>query len=276
MKIVQPLNNNVVIGYEKEKGEVIVVGTGIGFHAKKGDRIDKTKIQKIFVASQNEKLAELIGKIPPEYLELVEDIFRQAQKTYHLSLEENSTLALMDHIHFAVKRLREGLVLDNPFLTEIRQFYPKEWKIGLYAKEKIREMFGVEIPEAEVGYVAMYMISSEYRQDKRDVNKTFKVIDIALDFIKEDYLTDVDEESLAYTRLVAHVKYFAQRYVAHKESTEEDELLKKTIQEAFQEEIACIEGLSELLYSKFGRHITNSEGNYLVLHLRNCKNMGGR
>ena len=120
----------------------------------------------------------------------------------------------------------------------------------------------------------MYMISSEYRQDRQTVNKAFKVIGISLDYIKENYLFDVEEESLAYTRLVAHVKYFAQRYVEHKESTEEDELLKKTIREAFWEEISCIEGLSELLYSKFGRHITDSEGNYLVLHLRNCKNMG--
>lgn len=276
MKIVQPLNNNVVIGYEKGKGEVVAIGTGIGFHAKKGDRIDKSKIQKIFVASQNEKLVELIEKIPPEYLELVEDIFRKAREIYRFSPEENTTLALMDHIHFAVKRLTEGLVLDNPFLTEIRQFYPKEWKIGLYAKERIQDMFGIAIPDAEIGYIAMYMISSEYRQDRQTVNKAFKVISISLDYIKENYLFDVEEESLAYTRLVAHVKYFAQRYVEHKESTEEDELLKKTIREAFWEEISCIEGLSELLYNKFGRHIMDSEGNYLVLHLRNCKNMGCR
>lgn len=85
------------------------------------------------------------------------------------------------------------------------------------------------------------------------------------------YLQDVKEDSLAYTRMVTHVKYFAQRYMADKETDEEDELLKKTIQETFHEEVSCIEGLSELLYEKFGRHITNAEGNYLVLHLRNCK-----
>ena len=59
--------------------------------------------------------------------------------------KEKETLALLDHIHFAIKRMKENLVLDNPFETEIRQFYPKEWEIGLYAKKCIKRRFGIEI-----------------------------------------------------------------------------------------------------------------------------------
>ena len=44
IKIVQPLNNNVVMGYDRKKGEVIIIGTGIGFRAKKGDQVDESKI----------------------------------------------------------------------------------------------------------------------------------------------------------------------------------------------------------------------------------------
>ena len=78
------------------------------------------------------------------------------------------------------------------------------------------------------------------------------------------------KDSLAYTRLVTHVKYFAQRYVDNKESMDEDELLDQTIKERFQREVCCIEGLSEMLYRKYGRPVTVSEENYLVLHLRTC------
>ncbi len=274
IKIVQPLNNNVVMGYDRKKGEVVVVGTGVGFHAKKGDMIDESRIQKIFTAGQNKKLMELIEKIPPEYLELAEEIFDTARKEYQFSSEEDMILALTDHIHFAVKRLREGLELDNPFLMEIRQFYKKEWKIGLYAKERIRQMFGITVPDSEVGYIAMYMISSEYSQDRRTVSKVFQVIDISINYIREHYLMDVSEESFSYNRFVTHVKYFAQRYVDNRENSENDEFLKKTIREVFEEEVACIRELSEILYQKFGRHITESEENYLVLHLRNCRSMG--
>lgn len=270
IKIVQPLNNNVVMGYDRKKGEVVVVGTGIGFKAKKGDRIDESRIQKVFTAGQNEKLMQLIEEIPPEYLELVEEIFDKAREEYGFSPEEKESLALLDHIHFAVKRLREGVQLDNPFEMEVRQFYTKEWQLGLYAKDRIREMFGIEIPDAEVGYIAMHLIASEFQRSRQNISKTFQVIDTSLNYLREHYLQGVKEDSLAYTRLVTHVKYFAQRYVDDKENTDEDELLEKTIRDSLQKETACIEGLSEVLYKRFGRQITSSEENYLVLHLRNC------
>lgn len=72
IKIVQPLNNNVVMGYDRKKGEVIIIGTGIGFRAKKGDQVDESKIQKMFITGENKQLLEMIGAIPPEYFELVE------------------------------------------------------------------------------------------------------------------------------------------------------------------------------------------------------------
>ena len=69
IKIVQPLNNNVVMGYDRKKGEVIIIGTGIGFRAKKGDQVDESKIQKMFITGENKQLLEMIGAIPPEYFE---------------------------------------------------------------------------------------------------------------------------------------------------------------------------------------------------------------
>ena len=71
----------------------------------------------------------------------------------------------------------------------------------------------------------MHIIASEFQKSRRTVSKTFEVIDLALKYIRDNYLTDVKEDSLAYTRLVTHVKYFAQRYVDNKESMDEDELL---------------------------------------------------
>ena len=247
IKIVQPLNNNVVMGYDRKKGEVIIIGTGIGFRAKKGDQVDESKIQKMFITGENKQLLEMIGAIPPEYFELVEEIFEKAKEEYGFLPKEKETLALLDHIH-----------------------YPKEWEIGLYAKKCIKRRFGIEIPDAEVGYIAMHIIASEFQKSRRTVSKTFEVIDLALKYIRDNYLTDVKEDSLAYTRLVTHVKYFAQRYVDNKESMDEDELLDQTIKERFQREVCCIEGLSEMLYRKYGRPVTVSEENYLVLHLRTC------
>ena len=74
MKIKQVLNNNVVIATERNK-EFIVIGAGLEFKAKKGDKIEENKIQKIFTPREYEScLTELIHEIPAIYLEITEAI----------------------------------------------------------------------------------------------------------------------------------------------------------------------------------------------------------
>ena len=46
----------------EKKGEVIIIGTGIGFRAKKGDQVDESKIQKMFITGENKQLLEMIGR----------------------------------------------------------------------------------------------------------------------------------------------------------------------------------------------------------------------
>ena len=93
IKIVQPLNNNVVMGYDRKKGEVIIIGTGIGFRAKKGDQVDESKIQKMFITGENKQLLEMIGAIPPEYFELVEEIFEKAKEEYGFLPKEKEVMS---------------------------------------------------------------------------------------------------------------------------------------------------------------------------------------
>lgn len=270
MKVKKALNNNVVIAFEPKRGEIVVMGTGIGFHAKQGDLIDESKIQKIFTENDNKKLMELIEQIPATYLELTEKIVKFSTDYYHMKLQEGIYLLLTDHIYFALKRIKEGWDIDNPFLIDIKHFYQEEYQVGLYAKEEIKNMYQIEIPDTEVGYISMHIVQSHFGQDRRDFTKIFQVINMSVDFLKEN-LPSVEENTLSYMRMVNHVKHFAKRYVEDKENDTNDNLLAEIIQGAFKEEVDCVNSLSELLLQKFGREITVSEKIYLILHLRNCK-----
>lgn len=104
--------------------------------------------------------------------------------------KEKETLALLDHIHFAIKRMKENLVLDNPFETEIRQFYPKEWEIGLYAKKCIKKIWDRDTGCRSRIYSNAYNCFG-ISKSRRTVSKTFEVIDLALKYIRDNYLTDV-------------------------------------------------------------------------------------
>lgn len=273
MKVVKLLNNNVIIAKDRRHGEVVVMGTGIGFQAKVGDKIPAEKIQKVFVLKDHSRLAELIAQIPASYLELCEKLVLYAKNKHQIHLSESIYLSLTDHLYFALKRIKEGAEIDHPFLIEVKQFYPKEFEIGQYAKKLIMEMYSIEIPEEEMGYIAMHVIENTSHRDKRYVGDTLLVINMTIAFLQDHYLHQIKQESMAYTRLVTHVKHFAKRYVDQEENEVIDQLLSKTIMEHFQEECACVEALSQTLEQRFGRNIQNPEKNYLILHLRNCRDL---
>lgn len=119
----------------------------------------------------------------------------------------------------------------------------------------------------------MHIIENSFQQKREDFDAIFKVVNESVSFIRKYYLKDVKENSLAYTRLVNHVKYFAKRFIEGKENQSQNRLLKETIQGVFKEEQECIDQLSKYLEDKFDKEMSDSEKNYLVLHLRNCQEL---
>ena len=82
MKIGKIRNNNVVVVYEKNEPEKIIMGCGIAFHKKVGDLVDETKIDKIFSLvnpDTNLKLQQLLCDVPIEYIEVTEKIIEYAK-----------------------------------------------------------------------------------------------------------------------------------------------------------------------------------------------------
>ena len=83
MLINKVLNNNVITIINENDEEAVVMGRGIAFQKKKGDEVDKDKIDKIFVLknkSINEKLIALVKDIPVENLEIAEEVINYAEE----------------------------------------------------------------------------------------------------------------------------------------------------------------------------------------------------
>lgn len=112
MKIGKILNNNMVVVYEKNEPEKIIMGCGIAFHKKVGDLVDETKIDKIFSLvnpDTNLKLQQLLCDVPMEYIEVTEKIIEYAKTKAAKILNEFIHITLLDHIHMAILREKEGI-----------------------------------------------------------------------------------------------------------------------------------------------------------------------
>ena len=54
-----------------------------------------------------------------------------------MQLNQNVYLALTDHIDFALRRFKDGMLFENALYSEIRRFYPEEFQIGCHALDLI-------------------------------------------------------------------------------------------------------------------------------------------
>ncbi|MFQ3571335.1 CAT RNA binding domain-containing protein, partial [Escherichia coli] len=69
MQITKILNNNVVVVIDDQQREKVVMGRGIGFQKRAGERINSSGIEKEYALSSHElngRLSELLSHIPLE------------------------------------------------------------------------------------------------------------------------------------------------------------------------------------------------------------------
>ncbi len=78
-------------------------------------------------------------------------IITLAEKTLGCKLNESIYIVLTDHIHMAVRRIRDGIIIRNMVLQETHKFYEKEFLVGQLALEIMNERFKVNMPEDEIG-----------------------------------------------------------------------------------------------------------------------------
>ena len=130
------INNNVICARNERNQERILVGKGIGYKTKAGDEVDSSKVEKeYFLKSKNitGKLYALLAQTPEVYMEIADAIMKRAQQALGTELDEAILLHLIDHISFAVSRMKQGLEFKNVLLWEIRNFYSKEFEVAKYA-----------------------------------------------------------------------------------------------------------------------------------------------
>ena len=150
MKVSKILNNNLVLSRNAENEEIIVKGLGIGFHAKRGDTIDESLVEKIFYPENHQnsiQIQQYLLSIPEEYLDFVQKfVDRVKEEEPDLHLNNSIYLSLSDHIMGTVERFGNGISLKNVLLLDIQQLYRKEYEYGLKMVEAANRKFEIQLP----------------------------------------------------------------------------------------------------------------------------------
>lgn len=205
MYIKRVYNNNVVM-VDDAGTERIAVGKGIAFGRKRGDVVDSASFEKVFTLddpTQLSRLERLIKGIPSEYLLIAEDIVAMLRRESDSVIDDSVLIALTDHISMALEREQAGIICDNPLLFEIKRFYGREFELALKAREIIRGHLGIEISEAEVGFIALHIVNATMKQRADHLMLSIKMINGILNTVAETFGLTYDEGSVQYERFCA-------------------------------------------------------------------------
>ena len=271
LRIKKVYNNNVALTEDRNRTEMVVMGKGLAFQKKNGDKIDVDKIEKTFTIPSEgfaSKLAELLDEIPYEIMVLSKDIVDLATKRLNTELNESLYLSLSDHIQFALTRQKDGILIKNALLWEVQKFYKDEYQVACEALDMIEAKTGVRLPEAEAASIALHLFNA--RQDSSGMEETIKMTTIVMDIInivKYHYGIEFDEASMNYSRFVTHIRYFAYRILRDELSDEENNQLYEQVKMQYPDAYECTKKVQRYLNSEYQMGMTKDELAYFMIHI---------
>lgn len=270
MQIKKVLNSSVVLVSDNGV-ESILLGKGIGYGRKPGQEINRQPTDRLFVPLTNpeaQRMVELFDSIPEGYLDVTQDIVRDAEQTLNTTLSPHIYAMLTDHLHFAVERMQKGIVVTNKVYWEIRQFYPQEFAVGRRGLDRMQKKLGVLLPDEEAANIAFHIVNANKDEAAHfDAMKAAKLIGTIMSIVTYTMRISPDADSIHYTRFINHLQFFADRFYSGKLLDSEDDFLYHQMQHSYPQAIQCAEKVRTQLLRTENCFLPNEEVAYLALHI---------
>lgn len=274
LKIIKIFNNNSIAALSDELGDIILTGSGIGFQKKIGDLVDESRIEKTYIFKEKgeKRIRRGINDIEPIYYEITSLLVSKATEELETQFYGEIFLAISDHIAFAIKRKKENIDLPNVVLSETKALYKKEYQLGLWIIEVIKEKIGMQLEEAEAGYIALHLVNFSTKNNSQITSKIVNFVKDVFDVIEKTMHIKLELDSIDYARLSTHLKFLAERVFRNDVENTID--TTENIRDMLKENIRlslCINRIKKLIYEKYHYTLTPDEQTYLCIHIKkNC------
>lgn len=270
--VIKAFNNSVVLVKHMGK-EKIIIRKGLGFGRSPGDIISgNTTLEKVFILENSEtynRFNQLISKVDDDVVGICEEIIYMISSEIKEPLNERIHVMLVDHIAFALKRIRNNDIITNPFTVEIETLYPREMEIARKAINILKARTGMDIPDDEAGFLALHIHSARSSEGYSHSLQYALLCNEILELIENELGISVDRTSIDYSRFIYHIRLALDRII--KKIPVKNELLR-SIRKTYHESYMVAEKASKLVEKELKIKVSNEEKGYMAMHIERLKN----
>lgn len=267
-RIIKVLNNNGILVYHNETGrELILMGNGVGFGKKPTQQIEDmpgAKVYSLVTRQKQQSVLKVVNGIQPGFIEAAGRIIEEAEKVFS-EVNHEILLPMADHIALAAKRAKENRQIPNPFTPDIRVLFSKEYTVAMRGRDIIREMMGYEISDDEVGFLTLHIHAGLSDEQVSVTLDTTRIINEGIRMIEKGFSRKLQEDSLAYTRLMSHLYYMVAR-TRNGESTKVD--FNDFIFTNYPETGRVAETVCSYMGNELKKPVAKEEIGFLAIHIQ--------
>lgn len=264
------LNNNAIEILENGT-EIIIIGNGVGFNHKVNNYITMKENYKLYTLQNNLlkiQFKALLNEIPFKCIELTQEIIDMAKTDLNRNFNQGLLVSLSDHINFVSKNYLKGYGSYSLVSEEIKRFYHEEYEVGLKALDLINRYYQINLNKKEASAIAFHLINAEFNNNVSKTTSILKSIDDILNIIEANLGLELPEDSLYYSRLVIHLKFFMQRVIKGESDDENFEKLIISAKSDINKKIGItLDSIERYLNEEFDYVLSEAERFYLLVHI---------
>ncbi len=112
-----------------------------------------------------------------ELMQIAWEMIDTVEREFGVDLKQNDKLLydLACHLDPALRRLELNLDIRNPLLEQLKQLFPDIYRISERASEVLKQRVGRDIPESEIGFIAMHF-GAAIEKSRPAAKRQYKVI----------------------------------------------------------------------------------------------------
>ena len=269
------LNNNVVIAIDASGRERVLMGRGLGFGLRTGDVIDAAKVEKTFildVGALGERERRLLEDVPYAVIEAVSRAVDEAERVLGRHLDRHLTIAVIDHVHYVLERLDQGLRIPTTSMPELRVLYPQEFAAAERMAAALAASLDRELPPEEAVFLTMHLLNATRDEPNGTAALLLRRLQHVIDVVEQRLGVTLDADGPDYARFILHVQFLLQRLVNRTMLASNDTSFFEFAKHSYPASHAIAEEVKGYVLAATGSALTDEEVLYLIVHVERLRN----